>query len=232
MVNYAELKVTQMGGTEGYIDHIEEIMEDNETASDAEVLMEFGGRGCYLSWDKPNPKTANTPDYLKNIIAQGHESVLEHASVSFYIEGVSRALTHELVRHRHFSYSQLSQRFVDEAAAAMVLPPAIDKNSRAAALLEEVFEKSLQEYEQIVDALTRSGLKRKQAREAARAVLPNMTETKILVTGNHRAWRQFLQRRMDPAADAEIRRLAYEIFEQLYVSYPALYEDIKEMFNV
>lgn len=232
MVNYAELKVTQMGGTEGYIDHIEEIMEDNETASDAEVLMEFGGRGCYLSWDKPNPKTANTPDYLKNIIAQGHESVLEHASVSFYIEGVSRALTHELVRHRHFSYSQLSQRFVDEASAAMVLPPAIDKNSRAAVLLEEVFEKSLQEYEQIVDDLTRSGLKRKQAREAARAVLPNMTETKILVTGNHRAWRQFLQRRMDPAADAEIRRLAYEIFEQLYYSYPALYEDIKEMFNV
>src|SRR5690242_2070720 len=81
-------------------------------ADGGQALVEFAGRACYQSWSKPNPKTATNAAYLQHIIDVGHFSVLEHASVSFYITGISRSCTHELIRHRHFSYSQLSQRFV------------------------------------------------------------------------------------------------------------------------
>jgi thymidylate synthase (FAD) len=67
------------------------------------ALVEFAGRACYQSWSKPNPRTASNASYLRHIIDVGHFSVLEHATVSFYISGVSRACTHELMRHRHFS---------------------------------------------------------------------------------------------------------------------------------
>ena len=86
-------------------------------ADGGEALVEFAGRACYQSWSKPNPRTATNAGYLKHIIDVGHFSVLEHASVSFYITGISRSCTHELIRHRHFSYSQLSQRYVPENEA-------------------------------------------------------------------------------------------------------------------
>jgi thymidylate synthase ThyX len=90
-----------------------------------EALAEFAGRACYQSWKKPNPSTATNAGYLRHILEVGHLSVLEHGSVSFYLSGVSRSLTHELIRHRHFSYSQLSQRYVPERDAAMVEPEVI-----------------------------------------------------------------------------------------------------------
>lgn len=89
------------------------------------ALVEFAGRACYQSWSKPNPKTATNAGYLRHIIDVGHFSVLEHASVSFYITGISRSCTHELIRHRHFSYSQLSQRYVPEKDSRVVVPPGI-----------------------------------------------------------------------------------------------------------
>ncbi len=81
-------------------------------ADGGEALVEFAGRACYQSWAKPNPRTATNGGYLKHLLAVGHDSVLEHATVTFYITGISRSCTHELIRHRHFSFSQLSQRFV------------------------------------------------------------------------------------------------------------------------
>src|SRR5690606_39415906 len=89
---------------------------------EADELAEVAGRLCYQSWDRPNPRTATNRGYLANIIAQGHESVLEHASVTFYVEGVSRALLAELTRHRHLSSSGVSQRFVDSPQLEMVSP--------------------------------------------------------------------------------------------------------------
>ncbi len=86
----------------------------NTDADGGPALLEFAGRACYQSWSKPNPSTATNAAYLRHIIDVGHFSVLEHASVSFYITGISRSCTHELIRHRHFSYSQLSQRYVPE----------------------------------------------------------------------------------------------------------------------
>jgi len=93
-------------------------------STDGEQLAEFAGRLCYMS--QHNPAKRETREYLENIKKQGHGSVLEHANYSLLFEGVSRSLTHELVRHRAgFAYSQLSQRYVDESEASFVVPPAV-----------------------------------------------------------------------------------------------------------
>lgn len=205
-----------------------------------EYSMEFAGRACYQSFDRPNPDTADTGDYLRNIIKLGHESVLEHASATFYLTGVSRSFTHELIRHRHLSFSQLSQRYVDESEANIVVPPAMRdlgnmfKLGRGEQLvsaeegLEWIAERGYTNYEVFVEALLDAGLARKQAREAARAVLPNMTETRIVVTGNLRAWRDMLWKRCHPSADAEMRGVSIEILTQLMDLYPDVFGDIYE----
>lgn len=201
-------------------------------ATSPEDLMEAAGRVCYQSQHKPNPATESNEDYLANILRQGHESVLEHAVFSFYITGVSRALTHELIRHRHLSYSQLSQRFVDESQTAIVLPPAIEKGSEEHEILDNSVQVALCAYEDVVNRLQdEKGLKRKQAREAARAVLPNCVETRIVVTGNVRAWRDMLKKRLDPAADAEIRLVSEMIYEELHAWVGNALQDFEEDFE-
>lgn len=224
----AEPEVTLLAATDLRIGLSDLGMDEDPAASGGESLMEFAGRACYQSFHKPNEYTRANKDYLANIIRQQHESVLEHASATFYIEGVSRAFTHELVRHRHFSYSQLSQRFVDESEARVVVPPALrDLNNPE--LTDGDF---LEKYQDIVGDLSEyTDLTRKQIREAARAVLPNCLETKIVVTGNVRAWRQFLWRRLDPSADAEIQEVAWLLLEQLRKEFPSLFVDIKEWYD-
>lgn len=203
---------------------VEEYMDNNITTADADTLAEFAGRSCYQSFHKPNPKTARNEDYLANILDLGHESVLEHSSATFYIQGVSRALTHELIRHRHLSFSELSQRFVDVEETDMVYPPVAEWEE--AEPIADVRDMARQAYSFIVGSLQGRGHKRKQAREAARAVMPNATETKIVVTGNHRAWRDVLKKRWSVHADAEIRELAGELLTQLRELAPATYQDI------
>jgi thymidylate synthase (FAD) len=141
---------------------------------------------------------------------------LEHANYSVLLEGVSRSLTHELVRHRAgFAYSQLSQRYVDESHAAFVVPPAVIGDEKLEAMWKTQVESAQSTYVALVEQLMeRYGWvadrvhRRKMAREAARAVLPNATETKIVVTGNARAWRTLLELRSSEGAEMEIRRLA------------------------
>lgn len=201
-------------------------------ATGGEALAEFAGRACYQSWAKPNPKTATNAGYLAHIIEVGHLSVLEHASATFYLTGVSRAFTHELVRHRHLSYSQLSQRFVDESDVGLVVPPAYRQRQTAPEVLRATHDLLCEVYERLA-AEHSSGLSRKQAREAARAVLPNMTETRIVVTGNFRAWREFVARRYDPAAhaDAEIAEVAGVILDRLNELAPAAFGDLVDRFR-
>jgi thymidylate synthase (FAD) len=198
------------------------------------ALVEFAGRACYQSWSKPNPRTATNAAYLRHIIDVGHFSVLEHASVSFYITGISRSCTHELIRHRHFSYSQLSQRYVPEHDALVVLPPGIENDPE----LEEIFtaaaDASRATYAELLGRLEarfadepNAVLRRKQARQAARAVLPNATETRIVVTGNYRAWRHFIAMRASEHADIEIRRLAVECLRQLIEVAPQAFSDFE-----
>ncbi|MGV0906755.1 FAD-dependent thymidylate synthase [Mycobacterium novum] len=207
-------------------------------AEGGQALVEFAGRACYQSWSKPNPRTATNAAYLKHIIDVGHFSVLEHAGVSFYITGISRSATHELIRHRHFSFSQLSQRYVPEPDSRIVVPPGMDNDPELQQILAEAADASRAAYAELLARLEAkftadqpgekmAVLRRKQARQAARAVLPNATETRIVVTGNYRAWRHFIAMRASEHADVEIRRLAVECLRQLIGLAPAAFGDFE-----
>ncbi|MGH7679759.1 MAG: FAD-dependent thymidylate synthase [Gemmatimonadaceae bacterium] len=196
-----------------------------------EHLAEFAGRLCYMS--QANPAKRQTREYLDNIKKQGHGSVLEHSNYSLLVEGVSRSLTHELVRHRAgFAYSQLSQRYVDESKAAFVVPPAVIGDEALERSWREQIEGAQRTYVSLVDQLMERYAwvsdrvhRRKMAREAARAVLPNATETKIVVTGNARAWRTMLELRTGEGAEMEIRRFAVAALRLLQAEAPGFFSD-------
>jgi thymidylate synthase (FAD) len=209
-----------------------------------EALAEFAGRLCYLSFGedagisgghKSIPGRTTNTQYMGNILKVKHGSVLEHATWSLLLEGVSRSLTHELVRHRAgFAYSQLSQRYVDESEVGFVLPPEIDGGTPAYDLWVASCERALDEYKQLlgfieaqVEHIESRTLRRKRARETARSVLPNCTETKIVVTANARAWRHLMELRGSPSADQEIRRMSFAIHEKLVGEAPAIFGDIR-----
>ncbi|WP_431881729.1 FAD-dependent thymidylate synthase [Micromonospora chalcea] len=223
-------------------------------ADGGQALAEFAGRACYQSWKKPNPATATNAGYLAHILEVGHLSVLEHGSVSFYFSGVSRSFTHELIRHRHFSYSQLSQRYVPERDAAMVEPSVIADDPELHKKFVEATDAAVRAYAELLQALEDKLMPceclmvagewrrgrclqhngepvptnvRKQARQAARAVLPNATETRIVVTGNYRAWRHFVKMRATEHADVEIRELAVECLRQLKGVAPNVFADFE-----
>lgn len=202
-------------------------------ASGGERLAEFAGRICYMS--QHNPAQRPTAEYLDNIKKQGHGSVLEHAVYVLLIEGISRSCSHELVRHRAgFGYSQLSQRYVDESHAAFVVPPAIQGDAAleaewerqvtdAQAAYVRSVEALMQRYDWVADKVHR----RKMSREAARSVLPNATETKIVVSANVRAWRTMLELRCGEGAELEIRRMAVAALRVLQQEAPAFFSDFE-----
>jgi thymidylate synthase (FAD) len=212
-----------------------EAPDDVPWSTDAEggqALAEFAGRACYQSWTKPNPATATNAGYIRHILEDGHLSVLEHGSVTFYFSGVSRSFTHELVRHRHFSYSQLSQRYVPERDAAMVEPAVIAEDPELHKKFVEASEAALRAYSELLEGLEakfsdvpQARLRRKQARQAARAVLPNATETRIVVTGNYRAWRHFVTMRATEQADVEIREVSIACLRELRRIAPSVFAD-------
>lgn len=198
-----------------------------EKADGGETVAVFAGRACYQSWDRPNPATADTLGYLKHILEVGHESVLRHATVTAYIQGVDRSLTHELIRHHvGIDFSQLSQRYVDAAKMDYVIPPAMRGNKRLEDMLEITWGSAIYDYEIAVRELEADGKTRKQAREAARAFLPGCAETKIVVTANLQAWRNFIAQRATLHADAAIRELAVQMAWILKQGFPAAFQDM------
>ena len=241
MTTFATPKVTLIAHTAIVPDAIEQRMEIQEGSTDAETLTVYAGRSCYESWSRPNEKTREDKDYLRRtLFEQGHFSILEHASATFYLTGVSRALLAEITRHRHLSFSVLSQRFVDEEDANIVVPPAV-RNAKginepyydeelgggvigATENLKVMGGLAIATYAGLVEELQEvEGLPRKQAREAARAVLPNMIETKIVVTGNMRAWHEVITRRTAPDADAEFQEVAGMIRDELQKLAPEVF---------
>ena len=199
-------------------------------ALDPEDLIEFAGRACYRSWKNPGKKT--NEEYIGHILESQHFSVLEHATVSLWITGISRSLSHELVRHRHFSFSQESQRFVPATDVSFVVPPAyigdavlIEGFREDCTLILRRYQETLAYLERKFADLPDGTSRKKQAREAARAILPNATETRITVSGNLRSWREFVAKRATAAADAEICRLAVLIFRTLQPLAPAVWQD-------
>lgn len=286
-----EPSVYLVGSTEVRQPALADFLRDNDieawstdATSGGEALAEIAGRGCYWSFKTPRP--GGNKAYIQRILEQSHGSVLEHACFNFFITGVSRSFTHELVRHRAgMGYSQLSQRFVDESNCSFVMPPLIRDlidwdnvpsehggsidpedaedvdgfcpiwtawyNAASVAIkayeeLETLITTQLivnefprtkwhddhgpESFVELNDAIAsipterRTSL-RKQVREAARSVLPNATETKIFVTGNARALRNFIEMRGDIAADAEIRRVAIAVLRLLQVEAPNLFGD-------
>lgn len=207
---------------------------DQLDAFDLDNIPEVAGRLCYMSFDKPRPGGNMT--YIEHIKETGHGSVLEHAVFGFIGTGISRSLTHELVRHRAgFGFSQLSQRFVDHepttasGAWSFVCPLALTGKGmeKARAIWQQSMMDSARAYEELSDELGRvSGLggngegntprlSVKQQREAARSVLPNATETKIFFSCNARALRHLFHMRGSIHADREIRRFVRRTYEKV-----------------
>ncbi len=214
---------------------VEKFLGDHGVAwsTDSEVggerLAEIAGRVCYMSYGKGR-KTNR--EFLGHIVDVGHGSVLEHAVWSFLITGVSRSFTHELIRHRHFSYSQLSQRYVDESDSDCVEPDAIAADPELHTVWAEAMNAARAAYDRLVQGLQEKyagesdkTLRRKLARQAARSVLPNATETKIFVTGNARALRHFIELRGSEHAEVEIRKVAVAVLRLLQAESPSMFGD-------
>jgi len=199
---------------------------------DAEWIVETGGRNCYQSWAKAGepPKGRSHDDHIKHLIDSGHHSCLEHANLTFMIWNVSRSLSHELVRHRLASYSQPSQRYVDSSDVNFIVPQSIQQLGEDHPLYTEWkrhCEQSVELYEKLTSELSElyrdvpdKTERRKLARQASRSVLPNATETKIMITMNIRSIRHFIKLRASRAADLEIRRLAVKMYHLLENAYP------------
>ena len=210
----------------------------SDTAIASEMLCETAGRVCYMSFAKPRP--GGNAAYLGHIKESGHGSVLEHAVWNLLIVGVSRTLTHELIRHRAgMGYSQLSQRYVDESVAEYVEPDIIAADPETHKVWLEAVEHAHQCYVKLADLLAKriaadpltkdlpATDRRKSARQAARSVLPNATETKIFVTANARALRNFLEQRGSRHAEPEIRVLANEVCRIMQKEAPNLFSDYR-----
>jgi len=207
----------------------------NQWSSDSEIagerLVEIAGRVCYMSFSKPRP--GGNKAYIERLLSVGHGSVLEHAVYNFLITGVSRSFTHELVRHRAgFGYSQLSQRYVDESTAEFVEPDCIGDDGELHEIWRAAAEHCQEAYVKLVEGLQHKfsdvedkTLRRKLARQAARSILPNATETKIFVTANARALRHFIELRANEHAETEIRMVAARICAILRDAAPNIFGD-------
>jgi thymidylate synthase (FAD) len=214
-------------------DHGVSWQTDTEVA--AEELCETAGRVCYMSFAKPRP--GGNATYLGHIKESGHGSVLEHAVWNLLITGVSRTLTHELIRHRAgLGFSQLSQRYVDESVAEYVEPDIIAADPELHALFVDAVGHAHESYVRLASLLTERmkdepdrTTRRKAARQAARSVLPNATETKIFVTANARALRNILEQRGSRHAEPEIRKLANKLLDVLQREAPNLFGDYERI---
>lgn len=205
---------------------------DRDLQPSGQSVIELAGRTCYAAYGRKNEKTDSHDGYIGNMISQAHWSVVEHASVTFHIQGISRAETHELVRHRHLSLSQESQRYVVvQRPYKVALHPTLLEAYGEEDLLDTLIC-DFEYVETLYNELREKGYNRKQASEAARAFLPNAAATEITVTGNLRSWVEFVSKRDSDAADAGIRKLAQTIGDQLSVMFPEVFgEDARPIWD-
>ncbi len=182
-------------------------------ASDSEQLIDYAGRLC---WDTTE-KVGTNPERIQGWINVGHESVIEHASATFYIKA-SRVFTHELVRHRLASYSQRSQRYVSESIPKYIEPPELKSNGNNT---EELFKEAMKNAWSTYNQLIGAGVKK----EIARYVLPNACETQIVMTMNFRELRHFIKLRTSSRALPEMRAVAGEIRRIIKEEAPMVFSD-------
>ncbi|HEU5374406.1 MAG TPA: FAD-dependent thymidylate synthase [Ktedonobacteraceae bacterium] len=216
-----------------------EYLNDPTPLPDSTQLCKVAGQLCYMSFGRKRSYNVDAKRYFDNLKSGGHGSVFEHATFSLLLYGISRSVTHELVRHRPgMSFSQQSQRYVSGRMLRFVERPeyAVDARlheqflqriERVAAEYAGITERILEMQQagtQLLSAEARTDL-RKKVQQTARSVLPNETEAPLVVTGNARAWRHVISMRADAHAETEIRELAVRIFLCLYQTDPVLFSD-------
>jgi thymidylate synthase (FAD) len=183
---------------------------------EAERVIEMAGRTAYSS---SSDQEGHTEKFVRMLVRRGHFSVLEHAFATLSISGVSRALTHQLVRHRLCSFTQQSQRYVNENEFDYIEPEAIENNPEAHSIFSGFMDEASRVYSEL------KSLKIKN--EDARFVLPNAVESRIVVTANFREWRHIIGLRGGPGAQWEIRRLAIEVLKILRKHAPSVFGDFE-----
>ena len=185
---------------------------------DADSIIETAARTCYSS----KPDETRRAGFIAGIIKRGHESVLEHASITYKLEGISRALTHQLVRHRIASYAQKSQRYVKESQFDYIIPPSVKKVG-----MDVFFSEAAKEIQRLYNVMVSHGV----AAEDARYILPNACTTEIVVTMNFRELRHFFKLRCDKHAQWEIRDTAIEMLKLAFNISPTIFRDIYNQFT-
>ncbi|MCF7974484.1 MAG: FAD-dependent thymidylate synthase [Phycisphaerae bacterium] len=186
---------------------------------DAERVIEQAGRTCYLSFDRVGAHTQK--EFILRLLKMGHETPLEHAYATFRIKNGSRAMTHQLIRHRLMAVSQQSQRYVNEQGFEYVVPDAIPQEYVAD------FHADMQSIQAMYAKWRDRGLRK----EDARFVLPNACTSEIVVSANFREWRHIFRTRLSPKAQWEIRKVCYLILEELVGQAPTCFEDIQAEFG-
>ena len=210
----------------------------SDGGTDADVLTEFAGKSCYMSFDKNlnlnlsmvggRPNSAYIQD---GIIGNKHGSVLEHSTVTFFLTNVSRVVTHELVRHRAgTAFSQTSGRYVRSDGIDMYLPDELAVYPEAVAVFQranEQMEDNLAELVKVtgIETMTNFGLK-KRLTSAFRRILGNGQANHLVMTANHRAWRHVIEMRTSVHAEEEIRVIMSDVAQQLKDKFPTIYGDM------
>jgi thymidylate synthase (FAD) len=236
---------TNLGGLAGFLDgfdpslHFSEYLDDPTNLPDGSQLCKVAGQVCYMSFGPKRTFNEQAERYFNNLKSSGHGSVFEHATFSLLLYGISRSLTHELIRHRAgFGYSQLSQRFVSGRMLRFVERPEYQGDVDLHAQFLQRIERAASEYTALTERLLemqQAGVSilsaeaktdlRKKVQQSARSVLPNETEAPMVVTGNARAWRHVIEMRASAHAETEIRELAVRIFLCLRLVDPILFGD-------
>lgn len=181
------------------------------------------GRAAGICYDREEKEDYGS--FIKRIISYGHMDVIEHANFTFRIEGISRACSHQLVRHRHSSFSQRSQRYVSEKESMYVMPGLQYLEQAQREKAEELMEEFIRRSYAVYAELLALGVKK----EDARFVLTNAAETRLYWTTNARSLRHFLVMRLDRSAQWEIRELAKKVFDEVMKVAPELFEDLREL---
>jgi len=216
-------------------------VDDPSPLTPAARLMKTAGQTCYASFGPKRSYNSNAKRYFDNLSSSGHGSVYEHATLSFLCYGISRSNSHEIVRHRAgTAFSQLSQRFVSGRVLRFVERPEYQQHPALHKSFEERIDRAAREYEEMADELlslqsegdqllsadARTD-RRKRVQQTARSVLPNETETILVLSANIRSWRHMIEMRTDEHAESEIRDLFFRIFLCLRMAEPLLFEDYK-----
>lgn len=235
----------QMTGLEGFLSGFDPELQfsaypdDPTPLPESAQLCKVAGQLCYMSFGPKRTLNQRAKRYFDNLKSSGHGSVFEHASFSLLLYGISRSVTHELVRHRPgLSYSQVSQRYVSGRMLRFVERPEYREDEQLHDQFLLRIERAAEEYATLTNRLlemqhegvsilsadARTDL-RKKVQQTARSLLPNETEAPIVMTGNVRAWRHVIEQRASPHAETEIRALGIRIFLCLRQADPVLFDD-------